>query len=94
MFFNNSINLSFKNVEKIIFINSYKIYNESKNKIFQYLNEMRFNFVKNKDDVLKVYIPFTRNFDIEEEIDLIEEIIRLIGFNSFLPIFNKNTKIR
>jgi len=44
MFFNNSINLSFKNVEKIIFINSYKIYNESKNKIFQYLLIIFFSF--------------------------------------------------
>jgi len=88
-----SIDLSFKNIEKILFIDSYKITNESKNKISKYLKEMRFNFIKIRDNFLQVDIPFTRNLDIEEEIDLIEEISRLIGFNSFLPILIRTKKL-
>jgi phenylalanyl-tRNA synthetase beta chain len=91
--FSSSINLSFKNVEKILFIDSYKISNQSKNKISTSLNKLRFNFVENEENSLIVSIPFTRNLDIQQEIDLIEEIARLIGFNNFLPILIRTKKL-
>nr|YP_010443991.1 hypothetical protein NQZ11_pgp072 [Chattonella marina]UTE94878.1 hypothetical protein CmarPt_p115 [Chattonella marina] len=40
-----------------------------------------------------VSVPFTRFLDIEEEIDIIEEIARVIGFNNFVSILPKPNKI-
>jgi phenylalanyl-tRNA synthetase beta chain len=91
--FRNKINLSFNNVEKILFIDSYRGSNESKNKIYQSLKKMQFNFAENEGNSLIVSIPFTRNLDIQEEIDLIEEIARLTGFNNFLPILITTKKL-
>ncbi len=53
--------------------------------VTNYLN--RLNFKHNYDDsklIWKVNVPYTRSEDITRDIDLIEEIGRLHGFNNFL----------
>jgi phenylalanyl-tRNA synthetase beta chain len=87
------INLSLENIEKIIFFNSDQKNHKSKKKIIQCLNQMRFRFIEENKNFFKVSIPFTRYSDIEEEIDLIEEITRIIGFNNFLSILPKTKKV-
>ena len=55
------------------------------NQISQYLTRLNFNFsFENKDNVWKVKVPLSRRNDIEREIDLIEEVGRLHGFNNFV----------
>nr|YP_010444152.1 phenylalanyl tRNA synthetase beta subunit [Haramonas pauciplastida]YP_010444174.1 phenylalanyl tRNA synthetase beta subunit [Haramonas pauciplastida]UTE95038.1 phenylalanyl tRNA synthetase beta subunit [Haramonas pauciplastida]UTE95060.1 phenylalanyl tRNA synthetase beta subunit [Haramonas pauciplastida] len=41
-----------------------------------------------------VQIPFTRLVDLDEEIDLFEEICRLIGFNTFVNISSNKISLR
>jgi phenylalanyl-tRNA synthetase beta chain len=53
--------------------------------ISKYLDRLQFNYEFNNIDLSwKVKIPSSRNQDIVREIDLIEEIGRLHGFNKFL----------
>ena len=53
--------------------------------IHNYLERLRFNFNYDKDNLIwEVNIPYSRSDDIVREIDLIEEIGRLHGFNNFL----------
>lgn len=55
------------------------------NQISQYLTRLNFTFsFENKENLWKVKIPLSRRNDIEREIDLIEEIGRLHGFNNFV----------
>lgn len=76
------IPLSFKNIEYILGSFYNKEQNFVKTNVLECLNQMRFDFVL-KEDYCKVIIPLTRYSDIEEEIDLIEEICRFIGFDNF-----------
>jgi phenylalanyl-tRNA synthetase beta chain len=60
------------------------------NKITDYLTRLGFNFNYNKSTLnWKVEIPKSRTEDITREIDLIEEIGRLHGFNNFLTTLPK-----
>lgn len=53
--------------------------------ITNYLNRLNFKFIYDKSEMLwKVEIPYSRSDDIIREIDLVEEIGRLHGFNNFL----------
>ena len=53
--------------------------------ITHYLNRLKFNHNFDKSKLIwKVSIPYLRSDDITREIDLIEEIGRLHGFNNFL----------
>ena len=53
--------------------------------INDYLERLRFTFSYNKNNLTwKVNVPYSRSDDIIREIDLIEEIGRLHGFNNFL----------
>lgn len=53
--------------------------------ITNYLNRLNFNFIYDESELKwKVEIPYSRSEDIISEIDLIEEIGRLHGFNNFL----------
>jgi phenylalanyl-tRNA synthetase beta chain len=53
--------------------------------ITEYLNRLKFEFIYNKSDFTwHVKIPHSRTEDLTREIDLIEEIGRLHGFNNFL----------
>lgn len=55
--------------------------------ISQYLNRLKFKFIYNKLNLFwLVQIPSFRSDDITREIDLIEEIGRLYGFNNFLTV--------
>lgn len=59
-----------------------------------YLNNLNFNFLYNESKLTwKVTIPELRNEDITREIDLIEEIGRLHGFNNFVTTLPKITNI-
>nr|YP_010990855.1 phenylalanine-tRNA ligase beta subunit [Lessonia nigrescens]WOX59888.1 phenylalanine-tRNA ligase beta subunit [Lessonia nigrescens] len=40
-----------------------------------------------------LFIPLTRRIDIEREVDVIEEVVRTIGFNKFEPLKLRNQKI-
>ena len=53
--------------------------------INNYLERLRFTFNFNENDLTwEVNVPYSRSDDIVREIDLIEEIGRLHGFNNFL----------
>jgi phenylalanyl-tRNA synthetase beta chain len=55
-----------------------------------YLERLNFKFFYNKLKSWEVQIPHSRSDDITREIDLIEEIGRLHGFNNFLTTLTKN----
>lgn len=58
--------------------------------IENYLNRLNFNFSYNESELSwKVEVPDLRSEDITREIDLIEEIGRLHGFNNFLTTLPK-----
>jgi phenylalanyl-tRNA synthetase beta chain len=62
--------------------------------ISKYLQRLDFNFSFNKREVSwKVKIPSSRSEDLTREIDLIEEIGRLHGFNNFVTSLPKLKKI-
>jgi len=62
--------------------------------VTDYLNRLTFEFTFNKVNLTwEVKIPHSRTDDIEREIDLIEEIGRLHGFNNFLTKLPKLTAI-
>ena len=55
------------------------------NQIVQYLTRLNFDFsFDNKKNLWNVKVPLSRRNDIEREIDLIEEVGRLHGFNNFV----------
>ena len=55
------------------------------NLITNYLNRLNFNYIYDESNLTwKVNIPYLRSDDITREIDLVEEIGRLHGFNNFL----------
>jgi phenylalanyl-tRNA synthetase beta chain len=55
------------------------------NLITNYLNRLNFNYIYDESNLTwKVNIPYLRSDDITLEIDLVEEIGRLHGFNNFL----------
>ena len=63
-------------------------------KISDYLNRLNFAFsYKDSELTWEVQIPQLRSDDITREIDLIEEVGRLHGFNNFFTTLPKITKI-
>jgi phenylalanyl-tRNA synthetase beta chain len=58
--------------------------------ISDYLTRLNFKFVFNESDsIWNIQIPYSRTDDLAREIDLIEEIGRLHGFNNFLTTLPK-----
>jgi phenylalanyl-tRNA synthetase beta chain len=58
--------------------------------VSDYLTRLNFKFTPNKVDLLwEIKIPHSRTEDLTREIDLIEEIGRLHGFNNFLTTVPK-----
>ncbi|MCK5687292.1 phenylalanine--tRNA ligase subunit beta [bacterium] len=52
------------------------------------LSDLQFKIIdESKDEWLKVQVPSFRLFDVSREIDLIEEIVRIDGYNNFSPEF-------
>ena len=58
----------------------------SPTEIISILNILHFQILKVTEKNCELYVPFSREDDIEKEIDLIEEVIRINGFNSFVSI--------
>lgn len=66
----------------------------STKKVSDYLQRLNFEFSYHDSELMwDVQIPNLRNDDITREIDLIEEVGRLHGFNNFLTTLPKITKI-
>jgi phenylalanyl-tRNA synthetase beta chain len=66
----------------------------SRKEVDQYLIRLNFKFTYDKyKDIWNVKIPHLRTEDISREIDLIEEIGRLHGFNNFLTALPKISRI-
>lgn len=92
-----TINLKYKNIIEIL--GPTKDYKTNKlvdlklEQIDEYLKRLNFNFIFNTEsETWTVDIPLFRADDIQREIDIIEEIGRLHGFNNFvtqLPIVNQ-----
>lgn len=60
------------------------------NLINDYLTRLRFEFLYNEaEEIWEVRVPQLRSEDISREIDLVEEIGRLHGFNNFLTTLPK-----
>ncbi|CAL8412616.1 unnamed protein product [Dictyota dichotoma] len=79
------INVFYKNIDRLIGPSKFK----KGLKYFQLLNNLRFlnfkiYFITDKNFFIKA--PFQRQLDIEEKVDIIEEIVRILGFNSIKPI--------
>lgn len=65
-------------------------------KVITSLKRLRFSFNEMENKQIEVQVPYNRVIDIEEEIDIIEEIGRIQGFNNFqskLPYLKKIGKI-
>ena len=73
-------------------INEYKFI--PSHKVSEYLQRLNFEFVYHDSKLTwDVKVPHLRNDDITREIDLIEEVGRLHGFNNFLTTLPKITRI-
>ena len=83
------LDLEYKTINEILGpVNGYSRVNSkyiTPMKISTYLNRLNFNYTYNNSKLVwKVEIPMYRSDDITRQIDLIEEIGRLHGFNKFL----------
>lgn len=76
-----SVELRFKRVEKVL---GYQVPEKEITKI---MNGLQFNIVEENDEKLVVGVPTFRN-DIEREIDLIEEVARIYGYEE-IPAVEK-----
>lgn len=54
--------------------------------ILSIVKGLHFQIINSTDKFCELYIPSSREDDVEKEIDLIEEIIRISGFNNFLSV--------
>lgn len=54
--------------------------------IISILESLHFKIIKTTEKTCQLYIPLSREEDIEKEVDLLEEIIRISGFNNFLSM--------
>jgi phenylalanyl-tRNA synthetase beta chain len=93
-----TIDLTYKTVNDIL--GSIKGYTKINTKyisptmICNYLNRLKFNYKFDSSKLIwKVEIPNSRSDDITRQIDLIEEIGRLHGFNNFLTTLPQIKKI-
>lgn len=55
----------------------------SKERILKILNALYFDIVSACENECELYVPFSRETDLERSIDIIEEIIRINGLTSF-----------
>nr|YP_010922949.1 phenylalanine-tRNA ligase beta subunit [Colpomenia sinuosa]WJZ45265.1 phenylalanine-tRNA ligase beta subunit [Colpomenia sinuosa] len=85
------IKISYKNIKQLIgpYNNSTAL---NKFQIVRNLKLLNFKIDLQTDQNSSVLIPLARKIDIEREVDIIEEIIRIIGFNKFQPLGLTNTK--
>lgn len=82
------INLRIKRVGKILGQLLDKDESKTKNKIIDILNKLEFKLVEDKGECIEVIPPSFRG-DVEREIDIIEEIARIYGYDKIMPtLFN------
>lgn len=84
------IKLIYKNIKKVTgpAINMPDLKNSQ---ILKTLKLLNFKVYFQTDEFCYISVPLARQIDIEREIDIIEEIVRVIGFNNFPAItMNKN----
>lgn len=55
-------------------------------RIHKILDSLDFRILFNTDEICEILIPNSRFFDIERDIDIIEEIGRMYGFDRFKPL--------
>ena len=86
----NFLNLGVKNSNKLIGLNL------DQKTMMKYLEQYNFKCVSENDDLIKVIIPDYR-LDVKQEVDLIEEVARIHGYDNIEPImptimtsYNKN----
>lgn len=94
----NNIILKYQTVKEILGpvqeLNQTKIEYITTKEITSYLERLNFQFSYNDMEFLwKIKIPHSRSDDLTREIDIIEEIGRLHGFNNFLTVLPKIKKI-
>nr|QUE29075.1 SyfB [Madagascaria erythrocladioides] len=93
-----AIQINFNKLESIlgpVFNPKKRIVSIDKNDISQILISIGCSIIEKQEESLKVEIPSYRIHDLYREIDLIEEIARIHGFNNFvesLPKFSKQYK--
>jgi phenylalanyl-tRNA synthetase beta chain len=92
------IKLDYSNIKEILGPITETTLNEAKfispKKVSDYLQRLNFKFSYQDSDLTwSVQVPHLRNDDITREIDLIEEVGRLHGFNNFLTTLPKITRI-
>ncbi|MBA7707303.1 Phenylalanine--tRNA ligase beta subunit [subsurface metagenome] len=84
----NKINLRIKRVNKILGQLLDKDESKTKNKIINILDKLEFKLVEDKGECVEVIPPSFRG-DVEREIDIIEEITRIYGYDKIKPtLFN------
>ena len=84
----NKINLRIKRVSRILGQLLDKDEPKTKNKIIDILDKLEFKLVKDKGEYIEVIPPSFRG-DVEREIDIIEEIARIYGYDKIKPtLFN------
>jgi len=84
----NKINLRIKRVNKILGQLLDEDESKTKNKIINILDKLEFKVVENKGECIEVIPPSFRG-DVEREIDIIEEIARIYGYDKIKPtLFN------
>jgi len=84
----NKINLRIKRVNKILGQLLDKDESKTKNKIINILDKLEFKVIEDKREYIEVIPPSFRG-DVEREIDIIEEIARIYGYDKIKPtLFN------
>nr|YP_011007656.1 phenylalanyl tRNA synthetase beta subunit [Syringoderma abyssicola]WAM65085.1 phenylalanyl tRNA synthetase beta subunit [Syringoderma abyssicola] len=80
-----NLKIFYKNISNLIgpYKNLTKIHNLQVIKSLKLLN---FKISYKTDQNCYILVPLTRQLDLEREVDIIEEIVRIIGFNKFKPI--------
>ncbi|GAI84079.1 unnamed protein product, partial [marine sediment metagenome] len=82
------INLRIKRVNRILGQLLDKDESKTKNKIINILDKLEFKVVEDKGEYIEVIPPSFRG-DVEREIDIIEEIARIYGYDKIKPtLFN------
>jgi phenylalanyl-tRNA synthetase beta chain len=93
-----NIPLKYKTISEVLGfttdLNTIKINKLQPIDISNYLNRLNFSFIFDQKNLIwLVNVPLERQEDITREIDLIEEIGRMHGFNNFLTVLPKISKI-
>nr|YP_011005968.1 phenylalanyl tRNA synthetase beta subunit [Desmarestia aculeata]WAM62972.1 phenylalanyl tRNA synthetase beta subunit [Desmarestia aculeata] len=85
------IKIIYKNINQLI--GPYKkLTNLSNFQIIRNLKLLNFKISFQTDQNCYIVVPLARQLDIEQEVDIIEEIVRIIGFNKFKPIEQNTTQ--